>query len=159
MLAEIDNPEFAALKADIESRPRLCGYYIVGLVLIREFRRTGVPQETILQELIDHFDDDPNDPNPDFVPDHEWTDYETTHDDARGHVIESLVGGPQIGHTQETMSESTAAEFFDRFVAECGANPRFYVGLGIGDRTYSFMYGALIVADDLAGIFWIVEDD
>ena len=159
MLAKAENPEFLALRADIESYPRLCGYYILGLVSIREWRHAGVPQETILQKLIDHFDDDPTDPNPDFVPDHEWADYETTHDDARGHVIESLIGGPQIGHTKETMSASTAAGLLDRFVAACGANPRFYIGLGLGDRKYSFMYGALIVADDLAGILWIVEDD
>jgi hypothetical protein len=152
-------PEFAALKAEIESHPRLCGYYILELVSIYEWRHGGVPQETILEKLVDHFDSDPTDPNPNFVPDQEWTDYETTRDDARGHVVESLIGGSQIGHTRETMPRSTAAEFFDRFVAVCGANPRFYIGLGLGDRTYSFQYGALIVADELAGIFWIVEDD
>lgn len=159
MLSEIENPEFAALKSDIESHPRLCGYYILGLVAVSEWRHAGVPQETILLKLVDHFDDDPTESIPGFVPDHEWSNYETTYDDARGHVVESLTGGPQIGHTRETMSRSTAAELFDRFVAVCGANPRFYVGLGIGDRKYSFMYGALIVADDLAGILWIVEDD
>ena len=57
------------------------------------------------------------------------------------------------------MSESTASELFDRFVGLCGSNPRFYIGLGIGDRKYVFMYGVLIVADDLAGLLCIVEDD
>lgn len=159
VLTEINNPEFARVKAEIEAHPRLCGYYIIGLVSIRDFRTDGAQQETIFEELVKRFDDDPSEPNPEFIPDHGWTDYETTFDCARAHTIESLVGGGQIGHTKKTMSESMAGELFDRFVAVCGANPRFYIGLGIGDRKYVFMYGVLIVADDRAGILWIVESD
>ena len=73
VLTEITNPEFAALKADIEASPRLCGYYILGLVSIRDFRAQEISQETILETLIDHFDDDANETDPDFVPDHEWS--------------------------------------------------------------------------------------
>ena len=159
MLTELKNPEVAAIKTDIEAHPRFCGYYIIGLVSIHDLRAEGVSQETILEKLIDHFDDDPTEPDPDFVPDHEWTDYESTLERARAHTIESLVGGRQIGHVDNTMSESTAGELFDRFVTMCGANPKYYIGLGIGDRKYVFMYGMLVVADDLAGILWIVEDD
>ena len=159
MLTEINNPEFARVEADIEAHPRLCGYYIIGLVSIRDLREDAVPQEAILEKLIDRFDDDPTELDPDFVPDHEWTDYETTLDRAWDHIIESLVGGREIGHTRKTMSESTASELFERFVGLCGSNPRFYIGLEIGDPTYVFMYGVLIVADELAGLLWIVEDD
>ncbi|KAI9130354.1 hypothetical protein [Acaryochloris sp. CCMEE 5410] len=159
MLSEINNPEFARIKTDIAAHSRLHGYYILGLVSIHAFRTDGTSQEIILKKLIDHFDDDPTEPDPDFVPDHGWTDYETTLDRARAHTIESLVGGRPIGHANETMSEQMAGELFDRFVAVCGTNPRFYIGLGIGDRKYAFMYGVLIVADDRAGILWIVESD
>ena len=159
VLTEINNAEFARIKTDVEAHPRLCGYYILGLVSIRDFRINGVSQETILEQLVDRFDDDPTEPDPDFVPDHGWNDYETTLDRARNHTIESLVGGRQIGHTKETMTEPTAGDLFDRFVAACGANPRFYIGLGIGDPRYVFMYGVLVVADERAGILWIVESD
>ena len=57
------------------------------------------------------------------------------------------------------MSESTAGELFDRFVTVCGANPRFYINLELGNLDYVFMYGVLVVADDIAGLLWIVEDD
>lgn len=159
MLAEINNPEFTDLKADVEAHPRLCGYYIIGLVSIRAFRLSGMSQEEILEKLIDHFDDDPGEPDPEFVPDHEWSDYESSFDRARSHAIESLIGGPRIGHIAHTMDEPTARELFDRFVALCGPNPRFYLGLGIGDRRHVYMCGVLIVADDMAGILWIVESD
>lgn len=93
------------------------------------------------------------------MPDHEWSDYETSLDRARANTIESLVGGPRIGHTVQTMDEATAGEFLDRFVTLFGSNPRFYIGLGIGDPEYAYLYGVLIVADELAGILWIVESD
>lgn len=159
MLTEIKSIDFTALKADIEAHPRLCGYYIIHLVSIRDLRADNTPQEKILEILVEHFDDDPNDPDPEFVPDHEWSDYETTLDRARVHTVESLIGGPRIGHTVQAMDDSTAGECFDRFVEICGPNPRFYIGLGIGDRKYVFQYGLLAVADDRAGILWIVESD
>ena len=158
-LAEVDVPEFVNLKADIESHPRLSGYYIVGLVSVRDLRADAVSQEAILETVIEHFDDDPGEPPPGFVPDHQWSDYETTHEKARTHTVDALVGGGRIGHTSETMNQSTAGELFDRFVALCGDNPRFYTGLGIGDPEYPYLYGVLIVAEDLAGILWIVESD
>ncbi len=46
-----------------------------------------------------------------------------------------------------------------RSLALCGSNPRFYTGLGIGDPGYVYLYGVLVVADDVAGILWIVESD
>jgi hypothetical protein len=160
VITEINNnSEFTALKADIEAHPRLCGYCIIGLVSIRDFRTQHVSEETILETLVNYFDDDLNKSNSDFVPDHKWSDYETILDHARAHAIESLIGGRQIGHTNETMNALKATQLFDRFVAMCGANPRFYTRLGIGDSRYVFMYGVLIVAEDLAGILWIVESD
>ena len=159
MLTEFISPEFTALKRDIEAYPRLCGYYIVDLVSIRDFRVNEMPQEEILEKLVDHFDDDPKQSDPGIVLDHEWSDYETTLDRARDHTVEALVGGQQIGHTVQTMHELTARELFDRFVAVCGPSSRFYIGLGIGDQQYVFHYGVMIVARDVAGLLWIVESD
>jgi hypothetical protein len=156
---EINNPEFSVLKAEVEAHRRLCGYYIIDLVSIRDLRARGESQESILEILIDRFDDESAEIDRGIVTDEKWSDYEVTMDRARTHAVESLVGGPSIGHTKKTMSESTAADLFDRFVAVCGANPRFYIGLGIGNREYAFTYGVLIVADELAGILWIVESD
>ncbi len=159
MLTELHTPQIDALKADLEAHPRLAGCYIFGLVSIRHFRTAGAEQETILEQVIEYFDDDTRVPDPNFVPDHGWIDYETTRDRAREHTVESLVGGGQIGHLRETMSAVRAGQFFDRLAALCGSNPRFYVGLGIGDSKYVYLYGVLVVADDLAGILWIVESD
>ncbi|MCP4168449.1 MAG: hypothetical protein GY759_21500 [Chloroflexi bacterium] len=159
MLSKVNHPEFTALKGDIESHPRLCGYYIVDLVSIEDSRAIGMQQEGILELLVEHFDDDPNEPDPEFVPDHEWSDYETTLDLARSHTIRALVGGKEIGHTAQTMQHPMARDLFDRFTAVCGSGPRFYVGLGIGRQEFVFQYGVMIVADDMAGIFWIVESD
>ena len=158
-LTEIEDSEFDALKTRIESRPRLCGYYILGLVSIREFRDSNATQESILEHVINYFDDDPTEPDPNFVSDHGWVDYETDHDRARAHAIESLVGGSQIGHTRHTMTELQAAKAFDEFLNLCGPNPRFYIGMGIGDRKYVFQYGVLIVANSRGGMLWVVESD
>ncbi len=159
VLTELHAPEIEAWKADVEAHPRLCGYYILGLVSIRELRAAGADEETILEQVIDHYDDDPSEPDPDFVPDHGWVDNETTRARAREHVVESLVGGGQIGHLEQTMSAARAGELFDRLVALCGPSPRFYAGLGIGNPEYVYLYGVLVVTAEIAGILWVVEDD
>ena len=159
MLAELQSPETAAWKAEAEAHPRRCGYYLIGLVSVREQRAAGAHQETILEEVIDFFDEDPEEPDPDFVPDHGWTDYEITREQARGHAVECLVGGAQIGHLEPTMSADTAGDLFDRLLDLCGPGPRFYAGLGLGDRRYVYLDGVLVVAANRAGILWIVESD
>ncbi len=160
MLAEFSAPEFEQLRQDITAHPRLNGYYLIGLVSIQHLRQAAVPQEAILEKLIEHFDDDPIEHDPRNVPqDQQWSDYEVDSNRARSHTVEALKGGSPIGHTRETMSETTAEHLFTRFVALCGSHPRFYIGLGIGNSQYVYLHGVLIVADNLAGILWIVESD
>lgn len=154
----INEPLFAILKSDIEAHPRQCGEYIIGLISIRELRQQDLPLEAILEQVIDHFDNDTRERDPNFVPNHGWVDYETDLETARLHTVEALVGGTTIGQVVQTMREPMARRYFDRFVEACGPNPRYFIRLGIGAPSV-FNHGVLVVADELAGILWINEGD
>ena len=92
VFTEVNDTEFALLKADIEAYSRLCGYYVICLFSIRDFRVEGLSQEAILEGLIHYFDDSSMQLDA-LGATHNWMDCEVPPDRANAHVIESLVGG------------------------------------------------------------------
>ena len=156
----IDGLPYDEILREIELYPRLCGYYVSGFVQLDELRQRSAAQDEIVDLIYRHFDEDQKTVGPGYFPaDHSWDEYEVSQGKARTHTVEALVGGRSIGHLVDAMPRSVAEDLFDRFVESCGANPRFYIGLGIGDRRYTFLHGALVVADKIAGLLWIVESD
>ena len=156
----LEDAPYDGIRREIESYARQCGYYIIGFASLSQFRRQSASQDSIVDAIYDHFDDDPRPVDPSNVPqDQSWDDYERSPDIARDHAIKVLVGGGPIGYTVDVMSSATAGKRFDQFVLLCGENPRFYLGLGLGDQEYVYQHGVLVVADRVAGLLWVVESD
>jgi hypothetical protein len=155
----IANQEFVELKAEIESYPRLCGHYLVDLIAIPGLPEGGVDREMFLKELFQYFDDHEWPPPSGRATDQSWDDYQCDRDVATAHVVEALVGGRSIGHTDETMSHAKALEFWYRFEALLEEPRHYYTGMGLGDQEQVFLYGAVIVGSDAAGLLWIAESD
>ena len=53
----IRNLEFTELKSEIESYPRLCGYYLVDMVSVDGLPEESAEREAFLDELFQYFDD------------------------------------------------------------------------------------------------------
>jgi hypothetical protein len=154
-----NNPAFVKLKNEIESYTRLCGYYIVDLVEIPGLPDDDVDREIFLDELFQYFDDHEWAPPKDRPTDQTWDDYECDRDAATDQVVEALVGGPSIGHTQNTISPAVATGLWHRFEALVSEPRHYYVGMGFGNQERVFLYGAAIVGADVAGLVWVAEDD
>ena len=71
----------------------------------------------------------------------------------------ALVGGKDVGHTRETISERVAQELWDKFRGLFSFNTRFYVGLGFGDSEYAFQQGVVAVDDQKAGCLCVIGGD
>lgn len=153
------SPEFAELKAEVESYPRLSGYYIIDLVAIPGFPDHDADRENLLDELFQHFDDRDWPPPRDRPTDQTWDDYERDRQVAADHAVEALIGGPQIGHTAFTIGPAKALEFWNRFESLFSEPRHYYTGMGFGDPEHVFLHGAVIIDNHKAGILWIVESD
>jgi hypothetical protein len=151
---------FVVLRRDIESHPRLSGYYIVKLVSISDLRAQHRTDEEIAEEVFRQFDDQTWPPVEQRPIDQVWADYATDRTTARNRTIEHLMGGPPFGHLNVTISESRAAEYFERFDAMFSEPKAYYVDLGFGDlKNHVFSGGVAIISSDMAGCLWVVEND
>jgi hypothetical protein len=156
----LEPDDFVALRRDIESHPRLCGYYLVKHVSIADLRARDCTDEDIAEEVFRYFDDHPW-PSIDDRPetDQKWEDYLADESTARRQLIEYLVGGGSIGHLEVTIPEPRAAEYVERFDALFPEPKIYYLGMGFGDRKYVFSGGVVIVSSNTAGCLWVVEND
>jgi hypothetical protein len=155
----LNSQEFRQLKAEIESYSRLCGYYLIDLVALPEVLGNEVEHDSFLDKVFQHFDDQEWPPPNERPTDQMWADYTQDRDSATNHVIEALVGGSSIGHTSVTIPPKKALELWCRFESLFSPSRRYYIGMGLGNSQYVFLYGAAIVDEHQAGLLWIVEND
>jgi len=157
----VENRAFLQLKAEIETYRRTSGHYIVDLVSISFLRIAGVTQEELLDAVFEHWDDRPWPPKSVRPSNQSWdSDYQVDADEARRHAIKTLVGGADIGHTKEAMSQPVATQVWERFAAFFERTAcRYYVGMGLGNREFTYLSGVAIVDHQHAGILWVVESD
>ncbi|MGD8570565.1 MAG: hypothetical protein PVJ39_20930 [Gammaproteobacteria bacterium] len=113
-LSTLQIPEFLSLKSFIESHPRLCGYYLIDLVSIQNIRDLDISEDEKLDIIFEHFDDQEW-PSPPVNTDHLWEDYSVSKEKARDHLVEALVGGKNIGHTNDTISPEASESIFNKF--------------------------------------------
>jgi len=63
-----------------------------------------------------------------------------------------------VGHTRDTISPEKAEEFAQRFF-DFFNSPRGYSGMVLGDPSYVFENGLLLLDDERAGLLLILEND
>ena len=157
----VADPAFDSLRALTDRRPRLCGYYLLGLVAVPPPPEDAAERDEFLSDLFEQFDDQPWPPRDDpcWVNDQTWDDYECSVVAARTHLLEALIGGPEIGHTVLSMTPAEAAEAWDLFQAAVPGAKCYYTGMGLGDPLYVYRPGVVAVGRGRAGFFGIVEGD
>jgi hypothetical protein len=154
-----DIHQFIELRRELESQPRLCGYYIIKLADVRDLRSQGKTLEEIAEEVFQAFDDKkwpPKERRPDSQT---WQDNVVNRHQAKSLVVEALVGGPAKGHVKPTVLPEKAVEYFDRFDQLFDEPKQYFVGLGLGNPEYTFSEGAGIISRNLAGVLVVVEGD
>jgi hypothetical protein len=157
LMDTVDNSDFRQLRSQIESYPRLCGYYLIDLISVVDLAEEELDESDMLSRAFQHLDDQEW---PAVRPtDHTWLDYRVERKIARAHTIEALVGGAAIGHTRKAMPSAKAEEFFDRFEEFFGPERHYYVGMGLGDQAYTFQSGVGIADGHLVGLLGIVDGD
>lgn len=137
------------LQAELATRPRRHGYYLVRMVA-REHRS--------LDEVFALLDDQTW-PPVSGSPDHDWDGHQIDEAEATTLAVEALVGGHHIGHTHDTIPAAQAEALWRRFRGLFAAQARCYGRLGLGDPSYVFQLGAAVVDDHHAGVLAVVEDD
>lgn len=152
-------PEFLKLKEEIESHPRLCGYYLIKLVSIAELRARSLSDEEIAELVFRDFDDQEWPPDDQRPTDQSWADYIRDRNAAFEHTVEALVGGGPIGHTHVTIERPLAEVYFSRFEALFDEPRSYYTGMGFGDPEQVLVYGVSIISRTRAGLLWIAESD
>lgn len=137
--------------------PRRCGYYLVDAVSLPTDWRAN--EGIALRRAFEVLDDQPWKPVEDRVTDPRWVDYEVPEAVAESHAIQMLIGGPEIGHTDLTMSEARAREIWRTFRGLFTSTARFFTGLGFGDPQYVFLNGAVVVDEATAACLCVIESD
>lgn len=147
------------LQRELEALPRLCGYYLKGWRELASLRAAGLETDQIADLVFEEWDDQPWPPPEQRPSDESWDDYRVERDEARQQAIAALIAGPECGHTRLTMTQDQASAFFDRFDALFSGPRNYYVGLGLGNRQYTFLHGVAILSRDHAGLLWVVDGD
>jgi hypothetical protein len=155
----INIPEFALLRAEIESHRRLCGYYLVKLIDISRLRDSTASEEDVADASFQLLDDHAWPPLEQRPVDQAWSGYRVDLAEARTHAIEALVGGPSIGQLEETISPELASRYFERFDALFEEPKQYYMRLGLGDPAHVFSNGIAILSRARAGTLVVVESD
>lgn len=155
----IESPGLEDLERELGRYPRLSGYYITGMVSVPRVPGDASAEDAFFDQLFQYFDDQEWAPQSERPQDQMWADYECSAEAARRHVVESLIGGGEIGHTRATVPEATATDLWNLFAALFPEPRRYFIGMGLGDNRYVYQQGAVIVGTGAAGILWIVEDD
>ena len=169
MLEPIHDSGLEQLKTELSKYPRMDGYYHLDLVSVAVLRQANNAQNDILTALYERWA--PHDaraayqiahpPIQPFIPSEEssgYEDYESTIEDALEALTYELKGGSGIGHLADTVPSEKAAELTARFFA-LFQGPRAYRGLGWGNPFYAFEQGVVLVDDERAGCFMIIEND
>lgn len=159
MFKEILTSSFEALAKEIQSHPRLCGYYLIRLIDLTSPDVTFDSPEQRLDAIFQDLDDQAWRPAEERPTDQLWSDYAVGAEAAKSHAIASLIGGQEIGHTRPTISRDLAVEFWCRFDAEFDQPKRYYTAHGLGDSEYVFQHGVVIVSETRAGVLGVIEND
>jgi hypothetical protein len=146
-----------AIRVLLQEHPRLCGYYLVGAVSLPPNWRAH--EETALTRAFEALDDKPWKPTEDRPTEHRWTDYEVSEPVAKAHAIEMLIGGPEVGHTDLTMSELRAQEIWQMFRGLFTPRVRFFKGLALGDSKHVFLSGVVVADETIAACLCVIESD
>lgn len=150
---------FENLKSEIESYPRLSGYYLIKLVDITDVRRSNSSEEDLIDKIFQYFDDQKWPPKEERPADQKWADYVVDRETALSHAVQTLEAGPKKGHLRPTIEARLANLFFTRFDAMFDEPKSYYIGMGLGNQEYVFCEGVAIVSTARAGLLWVVEGD
>jgi hypothetical protein len=154
-----ESEDFLQLRAEIEAHEISPGYYIIKLAEIGAERNMGRTEEEIAEQVFQWFDDQEWPPAENRPTDQTWGDYAVERAPARDHILEALVGGPPFGHTEETMSMTQAASYFDRFDSLFEDPKTYYINLGFGDPEHVFLHGVAVISATRAGYLGVVQSD
>lgn len=159
MIKNIINPAFEGIIERAETYPRICGYYILGLVDISGCRLTGMSDSDITNLVVDYFHDDPRWIESGSTLEGDWDGYERSEEIAINHLLSVLVGGGPIGHSRDDMPREIALEIVDLLKSIFNGSNRYLIDLDIGDRSYVFNHGVLVLSEKMAGLVYVVESD
>lgn len=152
-----DNPSLGRLRRELDSRPRMHGYYLLRLVDLPAGWRAD--EESSLTCAFEALDDKQWEPLELRPTDQRWIDYEVDEATACDHVVAGLVGGSAVGHIKETFAPQDALDVWKAFRSLFLRDARFFCGVDLGDPAYVFREGAIIVDETRAGCLGVVEDD
>jgi len=94
---------FLTLKRELESYPRLAGYYLIKMIDITDLRSSNLSAEQIAEAAFQQLDDRQWPPADVRPTDQTWSDYIVDRETAARETVAALVGGPGIGHTANTI--------------------------------------------------------
>ena len=169
MLSSVLEGEVSRLRDALALSPRIDGIYQLELVDIRPLRTQGCSQNEILDVLYDQWVDHKahqkqREKHPEFYAKTtaldvtSWQDYEVKQEHALEWLTYGLRGGGGVGHTTDTISPEKAEEFAQRFF-NFFSSPHAYSGMALGDPSYVFENGLLLLDDERAGLLLILEND
>ncbi len=153
----MDSELIKQLRRILERYPRICGYYLLNFVQLPSGWHDD--EEAFLSTAFEALDDHPWEPLEMRPNDQLWVDYEVDESEARAEVVTALVGGNEVGHTEDTIPRMEATAIWERFRGRFLADARFFTKLGLGDSNYVFQRGAVVVDQDKAGCLFVIESD
>jgi hypothetical protein len=157
---------FDYLKEKVQRHPRIAGVYILEAAAVPTSAESVNDQESFLRAFAAPFG---------FVGPHvgdaEWRDAEAFREEVRRTLVESLVGGPEIGHSRWDVPPALAEAFAEEFVSLFDDDARFFhSGLGADANMFGpqarpdiddfiFGGGCLGIDGQIAAIFWMLDID
>jgi len=158
-MQSIDHPALAEIKAIAAVHPRQSGYYLIDMVAIHQELAAGTALLDVLDDALEHMDDQIWAPKSERPQDQSWQDYMTTSDNARLIAIDALMGGPSIGQTRYAMTTARAGNIWAKFTSLFSGDVQWLTGVGLGDAAYVFQNGVAAFDSKHMGILCVVEND
>ena len=151
--------EFERFKVKVDSIPRGTGYYLISLIDIEKSEQGSPLSDSVIDEIMELFDDQKWPSVNEHTSYQKWADYETEQEKAMSCIINALVGGPEYGWLKPFISITDATKIWVEFDSLIPQPKRYYTCMGLGDPKFVFLEGCVIIGKSQAVSLCLVFSD
>lgn len=154
-LTPLTNPQYQEFKNEVDSYQN----NIIGFVSIIDLRSQGLADDRIADITSEYFDPEEwmNPANEDDSP--FWARVDEDFALKLDGFVDTLAGGPNFGHRDYAVQPQEAKKLWEKFLNFFDKDTRIFYSVVLGDHSYVYNTGILIIDRDKAGVFNILAND
>ncbi len=152
----LTDPQYQAFKDKVTAHQ----HSIINFVSIAELRAKKLADDTIANLTSEYFDSAKWSNSP-TIEDNDpwWARVDEAFALKPDGFVDTLAGGPNFGHREYAIQPTEAKKLWEEFLNFFDKDTRILYSVVLGDSTYTFSTGILIVDKDKAGVFNVLSND